>query len=75
MMQKVPTGGPMWNEPLSEARTNALVAIDAGPITIPDEVIAYIIALELRYHELKGRHNSEFLRSSWEQRASQGQKP
>jgi hypothetical protein len=66
----IPTGGPMWNEPLSEMRMKALVAVDSGPLAIPREVTEYIVALENRYHDMKAQDNREFLRSSWEARAT-----
>lgn len=66
----IPTGGPMWNEPLSKMREKALIAVDTGPNTIPREVTDYIISLERRYHEQLAEHNREFLRSTWDARAA-----
>lgn len=63
----VPSGGPMWNQPLSDMRVKALLAVDEGD-NLPADLIAYIVALENRYHDLRDHQNREFLRSSWEAR-------
>ena len=63
--QVIPTGGPMWNEPLSQLRVEALVSVDESA-PLPGPVVAYLIALENTYLSMKEQDNREFLRSSWE---------
>lgn len=65
MMQIIPNGGPMWDQPLSDMRVAALLAVDQGPTDLPKPVTDYIMALERHYHQHLQERNDDFLRSSW----------
>ncbi len=67
MISLVQTGGPMWNQPLSDMRSAALIAVDTSE-QLPAPVTAYILALERNYLSMREQRNSEFLRETWEAR-------
>lgn len=68
MLQIVPSLGPMADEQLSKARSNALSALDLKGISLPPETVAYLVMLEGRYFDLKYADSRQFARETWEGR-------